>query len=135
MHVFKMNRAGLNLVLQGMPSSLGAYHALGSNIIVANKHILDYIRNTKSKEEYNAYVFAILAHEYLHSLGIVDEGEVRKMNYKLCREIFGENHITTQFSIDPLNAFPQIQEIDTRKFEKKIIHVEKFDRKNLSYIQ
>ena len=60
--VFKMNRTGLNLILQGMPSSLGAYHVLGSNIIVANRYILEYIKNTKSKEEYNSYVFAVLAH-------------------------------------------------------------------------
>ena len=86
--VFKMNRTGLNLILQGMPSSLGAYHVLGSNIIVANRYILEYIQNSKSKEEYNSYIFAVLAHEYLHSLGITDENKVRKMTFKLCLEIF-----------------------------------------------
>ncbi len=130
-----MHRTGLNLILQGMPSNLGAYHEIGSNAIVANKHILDYIRNTKSKEDYNAYVFSILAHEYIHSLGIVDESVVRNMIFKLCEDLFGKEHTTTQFAIDPLKVFPHIQEIDTRKFEKKIIHVKKFDQNNTTYIQ
>lgn len=130
-----MHRTGLNLILQGMPSNLGAYHALGSNMIVANKHILDYIKNTKPKEDYNAYVFSILAHEYLHSLGIVDESVVKSMIFKLCGDLFGKEHKTTQFAIDPLKVFPHIQEIDTRKFEKKVTYVKKFGQNNISYIQ
>ena len=31
---FKMHRAGLSLILQGLPNNLGAYHILGSNMIV-----------------------------------------------------------------------------------------------------
>ena len=132
--VFKMNRTGLNLILQGMPSSLGAYHILGSNIIVANRYILEYIKNTKSKEEYNSYVFAVLAHEYLHSLGIIDENKVRKMTYKLCLDIFGKDHISSKFANNPLNAFPQLQLISNNKFETNFTQVKKFDDKNLSYI-
>jgi hypothetical protein len=50
--VFDMRRAGLSLILQGMPTSLGAYHILGSNIIVVNKFILVGIRRlAKSVEE------------------------------------------------------------------------------------
>jgi hypothetical protein len=132
--VFKMNRTGLNLILQGMPSSLGAYHMLGSNIIVANRYILEYIKNTKSKEEYNSYVFAVLTHEYLHSLGIIDENKVRKMTYKLCLDIFGKDHTTTKFANNPLSAFPQLQLISNNKFEKSFMQIKKFDDKNLSYI-
>ncbi len=132
--VFKMNRTGLNLILQGMPSSLGAYHILGSNIIVANRYILEYIQNTKSKEEYHSYIFAVLAHEYLHSLGIIDENKVRKMTYKLCLDIFGKDHITARFASNPLNAFPQLQLLDNNKFEKSFMQIKKFDDKNLSYI-
>jgi hypothetical protein len=129
-----MNRTGLNLILQGMPSSLGAYHTLGSNIIVANRYILEYIQNTKSKEEYNSYIFAVLAHEYLHSLGIIDENKVRKMTYKLCLDIFGKDHITAKFANNPLNAFPQLQLLANNKFEKSFMQIKKFDDKNLSYI-
>jgi len=132
--VFKMNRTGLNLILQGMPSSLGAYHVLGSNVIVANRYILEYIQNTKSKEEYNSYIFAVLAHEYLHSLGITDENKVRKMTYKLCLDIFGMDHITAKFANNPLNAFPQLQLLANNKFEKSFMQIKKFDDKNISYI-
>ncbi len=31
---FKMHRAGLSLILQGLPTKLGAYHILGSNLII-----------------------------------------------------------------------------------------------------
>jgi hypothetical protein len=130
-----MNRTGLNLILQGMPSSLGAYHILGSNIIVANRYILEYIKNTKSKEEHNSYVFAVLAHEYLHSLGIINENKVRKMTFKLCLEIFGKDHISTKFANNPLSAFPQLQLISNNKFETSFTQVKKFDDKNLSYIR
>ena len=132
--VFKMNRTGLNLILQGMPSSLGAYHVLGSNVIVANRYILEYIQNTKSKEEYNSYIFAVLAHEYLHSLGITDENKVRKMTYKLCLDIFGMDHITAKFANNPLNAFPQLQLLANNKFDKSFMQIKKFDDKNISYI-
>lgn len=132
--IFKMNRTGLNLILQGMPSSLGAYHVLGSNIIVANRYILEYIQNTKSKEEYNSYIFAVLAHEYLHSLGITDENKVRNMTYKLCSDIFGMDHITAKFANNPLNTFPQLQLLANNKFEKSFMQIKKFDDKNISYI-
>ena len=42
---FGMHRAGLSLILQMMPSNLGAYHVLGSNVIVMNSFLLAAIRN------------------------------------------------------------------------------------------
>src|SRR5919112_1722536 len=81
---FKMHRAGLSLVLQVLPTQLGAYHVLGSNMIMVNKRILEIIKSKKSLLEYNAYVFMVLCHEYLHSFGIIDENQVRKMTYDLC---------------------------------------------------
>src|SRR5919201_518041 len=63
---FKMHRAGLSLILQGLPTKLGAYHVLGSNLIIVNKRVLDIIRIYKSIEEYNSFLFMVLAHEYLH---------------------------------------------------------------------
>jgi len=77
---FKLRRVGLSLLLQDMPSFVGAYHVLGSNYIVINRYVLNTVKHlAKSREEYNAYVFVILVHEYLHSLGIVDEHKVRKI--------------------------------------------------------
>ena len=80
---FDMHRAGLSLILQRMPTNLGAYHILGSNVIVMNKLILNIIKEFKSSAEYNSYLFMVLSHEYLHSFGIVDEFQVRNMTYDL----------------------------------------------------
>src|SRR5918996_1548788 len=90
---FNMHRAGLSLVLQGLPTKLGAYHVLGSNLIIVNKRILGIIKTHKSVEEYNSYLFMVLTHEYLHSLGIIDEIQVRKMTYTLLVSLVGEQHI------------------------------------------
>jgi hypothetical protein len=57
---FKMHRAGLSLVLQRLPTKLGAYHVLGSNIIIINRRILDIIKTRRSLEEYNSYLFMVL---------------------------------------------------------------------------
>ena len=81
---FKMHRAGLSLILQVLPTQLGAYHIVGSNMIIMNKRILDIIKSKKSLLEYNAYLFMVLCHEYLHSFGIIDENQVRKMTDELC---------------------------------------------------
>ena len=42
----------------------------------------------KSPEEYNSYLFMVLAHEYLHSFGIVDELQIRNLIY-LCKSLLG----------------------------------------------
>ena len=129
-----MNRTGLNLVLQVMPSNLGAYHILGSNMIVANRYLLEHVKNSNSREEYNCYVFTLLVHEYLHSLGIVNEYQVRKMTYKLCLDLFGKDHLTTKFAINPSSAF-QLQALNRTGFEDSYILVKNFDDKNQYYIQ
>src|SRR5262245_56603988 len=90
---FKLHRAGLSLILQIMPSTLGAYHMLGSNAIVVNTYLLSTVKKlVKSKEEYNSYVFMVLAHVYFHSLGIVDESTVRQMTFELCTCLLGNDH-------------------------------------------
>jgi hypothetical protein len=52
---FDLHRAGLSLILQVMPSNLGAYHSLGSNIIVLNKFVLGIIKQlSKSSGDCNS---------------------------------------------------------------------------------
>ena len=134
--VFDMRRAGLSLILQGMPTSLGAYHILGSNIIVVNKFILDGIRRlAKSVEEYNSYLFTVLAHEYLHSFGIIDEYEVRKMTLDLCKSFFGEEHPAYILAKDPLALFPQLRILPNNVFDNKFEIIKEFDKSNQTYIQ
>lgn len=134
--VFDMRRAGLSLILQGMPTSLGAYHILGSNIIVVNKFVLDGIKGiAKTIEEYNSYLFMVLAHEYLHSFGIVEEFTVRKMTMELCENFFGLDHPTYLLAKDPLILFPQLRFMPRNKFDNRFEIVKDFDKSNQSYIQ
>ena len=106
---FKMHRAGLSLILQGLPNNLGAYHILGSNMIILNRRILDIIRQTKSNEEYNSYLFMVLAHEYIHSFGIVDEMEVRNMTYDPCNSLLGKYHVASIMArYQPWAVFPEL---------------------------
>jgi len=89
-------RAGLMLVLADLPLELGAYHGMGSNQIVMNRSLLDrVVAAGHSRSEINSFVYSILLHEYLHSLGVADEGEVRRMVYDISLKTFGPNHSAT----------------------------------------
>ena len=132
---FKMHRAGLSLILQGLPTKLGAYHVLGSNLIIVNKRVLDIIRKYKSNEEYNSYLFMVLAHEYLHSLGIIDEMQVRNMTYTLLSSLVGEDHIATKMArYQPWDLFPELGLFQDNSFEQKFEIIKNFDKTTQSYI-
>jgi hypothetical protein len=115
---FDLHRAGLSLTLQIMPSNLGAYHILGSNIIVLNKFVLGIIKqSSKTSEEYNSYLYMVLVHEYLHSFGIIDENVVLQMTYELCRSLFGKSHISTLIAKDDSSSlFPRLKNYDKSHF-------------------
>ncbi|MDQ4023366.1 MAG: hypothetical protein M3224_06535 [Thermoproteota archaeon] len=132
---YKMHRAGLSLILQVMPTNLGAYHVLGSNLIIANKRILDIIKKYKSSEEYNSYLFMVLVHEYLHSFGIIDELQVRKMTYTLIASLVGEDHMATSMArYQPWSLFPELNLFHSNSFEQKFEVVRNFDKTTQSYI-
>lgn len=141
---FKIHRAGLSLILQGLPTNLGAYHVLGSNMIIINRRILDIIRKRKSPEEYNSYLFMVLAHEYLHSFGVVKELQVRNMTYDLCKSLLGEDHLACIMSrYQPWSVFPELSiyqnnnddsTYSNSSFEKSFEIVKNFDKTTQSYI-
>jgi hypothetical protein len=132
---FKMHRAGLSLILQGLPTILGAYHVMGSNLIIVNKRILDIIKKYKSQEEYNSYLFMVLAHEYLHSLGVIDEVQVRKMTYDLISSLVGEDHIAARMArYQPWDLFPELRYFQNNSFEQKFEIIKNFDNTTQSYI-
>jgi hypothetical protein len=132
---YKMHRAGLSLILQVMPTNLGAYHVLGSNLIIANKRILDIIKKYKSNEEYNSYLFMVLVHEYLHSFGIIDELQVRKMTYSLIASLVGEDHMATSMArYQPWSLFPELNLFHNNSFEQKFEVIRNFDKTTQSYI-
>jgi len=105
------SRAGLMLGLQELGSSvrgfIGAYYPVNSNIIVMNKTILLRI-NEKNPNLLKPYSFHVLLHEYIHSLGIVDEYITRQKTYEICRKQFGEEHLVTEFSRNMEKFFPNL---------------------------
>ena len=134
---FKLHRAGLSLILQMMPSSLGAYHMLGSNAIVVNTYLLTTLKRiVKSTEEYNSYIFMVLSHEYLHSLGIVDENTVRQMTFELCKWMLGNDHTATKMAKNgPSAIYPELRTLMQSQFGRDFQVVKNFDRSNQTYIQ
>ena len=134
---FRMHRAGLSLILQMMPSNLGAYHMLGSNAIVMNSYLLAAVRKIAgSAEEYNSYLFMVLAHEYLHSLGIVDENTVRQMTFELCNWMLGNDHAATRMAKeDPSTIYPELRSMMQSQFSREFQVVRNFDKANQTYIR
>lgn len=127
-------RAGLMLYLGNLPLNIGAYHGIGTNGIVLNKSLLRVI-TFRTLTELNSYVFIILLHEYLHSLGYLDEKQVRRLTHDISREIFGDEHPTTQYAIRfpiPKVTAPQMQSFN-QDIELEII--KDFDRSSVSYIK
>lgn len=137
MQKFRMHRAGLSLILQMMPSNLGAYHMLGSNAIVMNSYLLAAVRKIAgSKQEYNSYLFMVLSHEYLHSLGIVDENTVRQMTFELCKWMLGDDHTATRMAKeDPSTIYPELKSMMHSQFSRDFQVVRNFDNSNQTYIQ
>ena len=105
------SRAGLMLGLQELGSTLngfiGAYHPVASNIIVINKTPIRRIIETKP-QLIKPYGFHILLHEYIHSLGYIDETITRQKTYEISKKQFGENHVITKLCTNIEKFFPNL---------------------------
>lgn len=101
------SRAGLMLGLQELGATqngfIGAYYQVSSNIIIMNKTPIRRIIETNPKL-LEPYSFYILLHEYIHSLGFLDEEITKEKTYEITKKYFGETHIATTFSKD-INKF------------------------------
>jgi hypothetical protein len=91
--VLGSERPGLGLALSHLPPQLGAYWQVTGNLIVLNEGLVEAMRqHAPSPRELNSFVFVVLAHEYLHALGYLDEGAVRRVTAHVAREAFGPDH-------------------------------------------
>ena len=102
------SRAGIDLGLIDLGNTehelLSAYHPVGSNIIVLNKTPLKRITQTKP-DLMKPYVFVVLLHEYLHSLGYLDEKTARELTHSISQEIF-KSSVITEMAMDMRKFFP-----------------------------
>ncbi len=138
--VIKKERSGLMLGLSEMGSTfggfVGAFYPIGSNIIIMNKTPLKRIQET-NPTLYNAYSFHILLHEYLHTLGIIDEELARYMTLNISKKVFGDNHVVTQMAKNFSKFFPNViyPSLGWESPEDMRIElVEDFDHSNVGYI-
>jgi len=130
------HRAGLTLMLSDMPNSVGAYHPVGSNSLVVNRSLVNSMRRVvKDPREINSFVFMILMHEYLHSLGHLDEVEVRKLSQRIAADALGSDHITVKLAMaNWLEMYPELAALSQTSFSKSFEVVRKFDSSSLSYL-
>jgi hypothetical protein len=107
-----LDRPGLGLGLSSLPPSVGAYWPVTGNLIVLNEGLVAAMRShAKSTLEFNAFVYVILAHEYLHSLGYLGEPEVRRATAWVTRTAFGPDHLATSLADGDLwRLYPFLQE-------------------------
>lgn len=97
--VLGIERPGLGLGLSNLPPQLGAYWQVTGNLIVLNEGLVDTMRaHARSPLELNAFVYVILAHEYLHALGYLDERAVRDVTAHVTRSAFGPGHLATRMA-------------------------------------
>lgn len=133
------SRGGLMLGLSDLGNHpqgfLGAFFPVGSNIIVMNRVPLHRIKETQPKL-YKPYAFHVLLHEYLHTLGYLDENVVSSKVKEISLELFGEGHLTTRIAVDTRRFFPSLVYPDLA-WQPENLHielVEDFDRSSVNYI-
>ena len=115
---------------------IGAFYSLNANMIIINKKPLARILQT-NPSLYNYYLFHVMLHEYIHSIGSYDESQTRQVVHEISKHYFGTNHPVTQLASNiekfmpnlayPVHGFQPPQDIN-------IEFVKGIDRKNTSYI-
>ena len=113
----------------------GGFFTTGSNVIVLNKIPLERIMETRP-ELYKPYVFHVLLHEYIHSLGFLDESDVKSRVLEITRKALGEDHLATQIAADASFfikdlAYPGVS---WKPDDEGLELVEDSDRSSVSYI-
>lgn len=133
-----MSRGGLMLGMANLGNNprgiLGGFFAAGSNVIVLNRVPLCRIRETRP-QLYRPYAFYVLLHEYLHSLGEMDEEVVRSKVCEITRDAFGEEHLATQLASGVSRFITHLAYPDLAWGpEEGLEIVEGFDRSSVTYI-
>ena len=133
----RMHRAGLTLVLGDIPNSVGAYHQMGSNAIVMNRNLLRIVESlSKPRSKSNSYVFMILLHEYLHSLGYTSDRQVRSLGRRITDEFLGRRHEAGEMAVRPLDQFfPDLEKFSGFRDKGEYETIRRFDSSSTPYIK
>ncbi|MGQ9679793.1 MAG: hypothetical protein ACUVV4_03390 [Candidatus Bathyarchaeia archaeon] len=126
------HRVGLMLLLGNLPIKIGAFHPIGTNDIVLNRRLINALSKSEIKQK--SYLFSILLHEYLHSLGYHDEKQVRALTYKIAVENFGSQHPVVEACI--AGPWSELTQEDYEAIEQNIDleMVRDFEKIEIGYI-
>lgn len=133
--VLGKERSGLGLALSDLPVTLGAFWQVGGNYIVMNEVLVNAMSKiAKTTREFNSYVYTILTHEYLHSVGYIDEFQARQMTSFVARQTFGPDHpAVTMSSGDIWKQYPSF--LSLRGGDGSVLRIiSRFDTDSTSYI-
>jgi hypothetical protein len=143
MKVIGKRRAGLNLGLVEMGmfrgGFIGALFFHPGTDIVMNKTPLKIIIENQPYNIVWAYTYHILLHEYVHSLGVLDEHQCRAVTLKISEEIFKEeNHPAIVLAKRGIGVYiPNLKVIyvppDRRPDGIPIEYIAGFDKNSYSY--
>ncbi len=137
------HRAGLMLGLAEMGLGrgfwIGAFYGVGTNMIIMNETALRIVKKTRPKLS-NVYSFVILMHEYLHSLGNLEEANTRAETVDVCVALFGEGHLVTEMARDTGKFFPELRYASVYAspmpgLAEKMHFVKGFDQGSVDYIR
>lgn len=94
---------------------IGGLHLGGTNEIFLNKSALKVMKEESENQFYKAYVFILLLHEYIHSIGVMNELRTRNLTKRIVVDIFSENHPISKLAIEGIQKyFPY--NFDSRKY-------------------
>lgn len=132
------SRSGLELGISNIDNRgnefIGAYYPQDSNIIVLNKMPLERIAYLDINL-YNPYLFNVLIHEYLKSMGYSNESRRKELTVEICERFFGKDHIISKMAHDMKKFFPNINyPIDAPRTPLRARIVREFDNGATSYI-
>ena len=136
--VLNKSRAGLELGLAEIGNTpqgfLGAYYVGGSNMIVMNQTPLRRIQET-NQDLMKPYIFTVLLHEYVHSLGFFNENETRQITADVACRTFGKSHVVCQMASNINQFFPNLVYPEgAPSFLSKVELVKDFDKSSIRYI-
>jgi hypothetical protein len=134
--VLGLHRAGLTLGLSSLSSGIGAYHVVGSNMIVLNRELLERVRRAEPPEIVSSFLYMLLLHEYLHSLGFMDEAQVRKTSEEVATRMLGGGHPASMLIRTPLTEiFPYLGSLHYAEHpESDVEIVRDFDSRSYPFI-
>jgi len=129
-------RVGLILGLSDLPNYIGAFHQMGSNFIVMNKRLLKEVIGLGNRKLINSYIFHILLHEYIHSLGCIDEQKTQMLTHAISEKILGSDHPATLIAKYGIGSvFSNISRLEHHEPRRirEIEIIEDFETDNLNY--